>query len=528
MDFAPAPQHIARSCLTQPKQGWRIQTVIRSDACNILSGQHIKQFACFRDIRSAAYDGLTGARESLVQFRQDAAAQEIALEAGIVVGLILNPFQSGATGMCLDVTARHIEQGTQQRRTGPLDTATGRHARQTTRSGTAQQMQQQGFGLIVSMMGKHNEIRIACGSLACQSFVTRLPCRTFQSLYHWGALKNESDKARIGVLIAQKSYDEGMRALAVTLRRSYLELIVKKSLLVQMRYARDLLVEELALAEEKRKNGTLAEGDIAGRKLNLGESNYQIKKNEIEFTASRRSFTRLAGMHDLAEAAIPSEVPKPRHDAAAASALLATIQRDGGRQTFQAQVSELKVRESELNYRIARVGLLPKFNASLGFSLENTTNASATSVSQQGVARQTLAVAANWNIFDGFATKGAKLEALATKRAYERQLQTVSDAALDAAQSLAQQLELDAEYMEMSDLRMGLASAQVGKFKEELAIGNIPQTAVDNIISSLKVSEFNAANARATFLAHWSEFASLVGADPVLNKIPARHDREKR
>jgi len=349
-----------------------------------------------------------------------------------------------------------------------------------------------------------------------------------QSLYHWGALKNESDKARIGVLIAQKSYDEAMRALAVTLRRSYLELIVKKSLLLQMRYARDLLVAELALAEEKRKNGTLAEGDIAGRKLNLGESTYQIKKNEIEFAASRRSFARLAGMNDLAEAAIPSEVPKPRHDPAAASALLATIVRDGGRQTFQAQVSELKVRESELNYRIARVGLLPKFNASLGFSLENTTNASATSVSQQGVARQTIAVAANWNIFDGFATKGAKLEALATKRAYERQLQTVSDAALDAAQSLAQQLELDAEFMEMSDLRMGLASAQVGKFKEELAIGNIPQTAVDNVISSLKVSEFYAANARATFLAHWSEFASLVGADPVLNKIPARHDREKR
>jgi hypothetical protein len=40
--------------------------------------------------------------------------------------------------------------------------------------------------------------------------------------------------------------------------------------------------------------------------------------------------------------------------------------------------------------------------------------------------------------------------------------------------------------------------------------------------------EFNNASARATFLARWSEFASLVGADPALTQLPARHDSEKR
>ncbi len=72
-----------------------------------------------------------------------------------------------------------------------------------------------------------------------------------QSIYHWGALKNEGDKARIGVLISQKSYAEASRMLAVTLRRSYLELIVKKSLLRQIRFARDLSIAELKLAKEK-------------------------------------------------------------------------------------------------------------------------------------------------------------------------------------------------------------------------------------------------------------------------------------
>lgn len=349
-----------------------------------------------------------------------------------------------------------------------------------------------------------------------------------QSLYHWGALKREGDKARIGVLIGQKSFDEAVRTLAVTLRRSYLELIVKKSLLNQMRFARQLNVEDLALAEEKLKDGTLAEADVAGRKLNLSEVNLQTRRAEIELVTLRRSFSRLAGINELTEDAIPSEIPRPAFNAAVSSALLTAMMSNGGRQTFQAMVSELKVREADLNVRIANVRLLPKFNASAAYSLENTTNASTNSVSQQGVARQTIAVGAQWNIFDGLATKSAKLSALATKRAYERQLQTSADAAIDAAHALAQQLELDAQAMEMSDLRVGLASAQVGKLKIELELGNIAKTAVDNANSSLKFTEFNNANVRATYLSRWVEFASLAGVDPVLSQLPARHDREKR
>lgn len=349
-----------------------------------------------------------------------------------------------------------------------------------------------------------------------------------QSIYHWGALKNEGDKARIGVLIAQKSYAEASRMLAVTLRRSYLELIVKKSLLQQIRFARDLSIAELKLAKEKLENGTFSQGDIAARELNLSEEKLRAQRTEVELTAARRAFARLAGIGELTEEAIPTEIPALTYDAAMTSALLAAHLRDGGRQTFQAQVSELRVREADLNYRIARVRLLPKFGASAGYSLENTTNASSNSVSQQGVARQTLAVGASWSIFDGFASRAAKRDALVSKRAAELELKTSAEAAIDAAQNLVQQLELDAQAMEMSALRVGLASAQVTNVKNELKLGNVPQTSVDLTISGLKVMEFNNANARATFLARWTEFASLVGIDPVVKQLPARHDSTKR
>jgi hypothetical protein len=117
---------------------------------------------------------------------------------------------------------------------------------------------------------------------------------------------------------------------------------------------------------------------------------------------------------------------------------------------------------------------------------------------------------------------------LVNKRAAELELKTSSEAAVDAAQALVQLLELDVQAMAMSALRVGLASAQLGKMEEELKLGNVPQTTVDQTLSGLKVMEFNNASARATFLARWSEFASLVGADPVLTQLPARHDSEKR
>ncbi len=349
-----------------------------------------------------------------------------------------------------------------------------------------------------------------------------------QSIYHWGALKNEGDKARLGVLIAQKSYAEASRLLAVTLRRSYLELIVKKSLLRQMRFARDLTIADLKLAKEKLDSGIASQADIGGRELNLREEKLRTQRAEVELATARRAFARLAGIGELTEEAIPTEIPALTYDAAMTSALLAALVRDGGKQTFQAQVSELKVREADLNYRIARVRLLPKFGASAGYSLENTTNASANSVSQQGVARQTIAIGASWSIFDGFASRAVKRDALVSKRAAELELKTAAEAAVDAAQNLVPQLELDAQAMEMSALRVGLASAQVNVVQSELKLGNVPQSAVDQTISGLRVMEFNNANARATFLARWTEFASFVGIDPVLKQLPARHDSTKR
>lgn len=349
-----------------------------------------------------------------------------------------------------------------------------------------------------------------------------------QPIFFWGALKHEGDRARLGVLLSERGYAEAYRVLAVALRGAYLQLIVRKATLVHARLARDQLVSELALAKEKLASGAFAPSEIAARQLSLEDTDLAIARIEIEFAAGRRTFARLSGIADLTEASLPNELPKPTFPSAAASALLAAFVRDGGRQTFEARVNEMKVQEADLNYRIARVGLLPKFSASAAYSLENSTFASANSITQQGITRQTIAVGAQWAIFDGFATRGAKLGALATKRLAERQLDMSASGALEAAQTLYQQIELEVRAMDMSDLRYGLAASQLGRLGQEFKLGNVAQAALDSAQVGLKQSHAQSINARAVFLSRWSEFVSLAGADPVLTQLTSRHDREKR
>ncbi|MSU24778.1 MAG: TolC family protein [Opitutus sp.] len=349
-----------------------------------------------------------------------------------------------------------------------------------------------------------------------------------QSVFHWGAITNEIARARIGVLIAQKNHADAYRALAVNLRQQYLGLVAKKASLLFARYALQLVKADLERMEDKLKNGAAAEGDVFGRKLYVDDRSLDLARSEAEFVGSRRAFGRLAGIGDLAEAAIPTEIPAPVYSAPAAGVLVAVLLRDGAKSTFQAEVSALNIRNADLSYRIARVRLLPMFNASAAYTLLNTTNASPVAVTQTGVTQQSVGLNAVWTIFDGFAARGAKLAALADKRLAERQLQAVTEATLDQAQNLERLLALDAQAMQMSEQRRGLAEGVVRRAQEEFKLGNVPQSSIDEATANLRLSESNNALARATFLSRWSEFVSLAGDDPVLNNLPLRYAREKR
>ncbi len=348
-----------------------------------------------------------------------------------------------------------------------------------------------------------------------------------QPIFAWGALKNAGEIARIGTAIAERNYTEARRSLAVTLRHQYLALVAQKASLRYYRFDEKLKQADLDLAKDRLANGNASQGEVGGKGLVLEDASVAVAQLESDFTAQLKAFVRLAGIGTLTEDALPDDIPKLTYSAENAAKLVAELLRDGGKNTFAAEVAALRVKEADLNYRIAKVRLLPRFNAQAGYSVQNSTNASATSVSQTGVTQETIGLGGSWNIFDGFATKGAKLEALATKRLHERELQDAADAAVDAAQKLERDLALDARKMNMSEVRRGLAEAGLKRAKEEKALGNAPQSTIEAATSYLYFNDLNNANSRLTFLWHWSELISLAGVDPTATTASSLHAREK-
>jgi outer membrane protein TolC len=349
-----------------------------------------------------------------------------------------------------------------------------------------------------------------------------------QPLFHWGALANQSAAARIEVSIAEKNFAETYRLVAVNLRQQYLTLIAKNAVLRQARFALAQSATDLQRAKDDRGLGNVSPATSAAQQLSFDEASLGVERVEAEFAGLQRGFARLAGIDQIAEDAIPLEIGAPHYSAATVTELLAGLVRDGAKSTFEAQVRELQMHEADLNYKIASVRLRPNINAGASLNQENTTNATTTSVLQQGVARQTATVTMQWSIFDGYATQAAKRDALASKRLHERELKTAVQGTLDQAQTLQRQIGIDARAMELTETHRKLAEDQLAKAKEGAALGDLRRSAIAGATNLLYYHEANNTAARATFLAHWAELVSLVGTDPVLNNLPANYVREKR
>jgi outer membrane protein TolC len=343
-----------------------------------------------------------------------------------------------------------------------------------------------------------------------------------QALFHWGALKNESARARIAVAIAQRNFQEAHRLVALGLRQSYLLLVTKKAALVQARDRQRLRETSLQLTRDKLARGIASEGEVTGWLLAVEENAFELERQENEFAGMLHTFARTAGLKEFREADVAADVPEIVPQVEAAARLLAGILRDRARSSFEVQVHELQAREADLAYRIAQVRLLPKLGATVGHYVENTTNATAIGVEQRGVIRQSVGVRADWAIFDGFAAKGAKQEALASKRLAERRLESAAERLMEEAQRQERSVALEAQAVKLTDRRRTLAAAGLARLKDEVQLGNRPASEIEEATANVFQANAASAAARARYLGEWSALVSLAGADPLLQVSPSR------
>jgi outer membrane protein TolC len=349
-----------------------------------------------------------------------------------------------------------------------------------------------------------------------------------QNIFEWGTLKNQLEIQKAVELITAKNYAEGYRNFAASLRRQYLALIVAKVDLRNAQYGLKLSQQALALARDKLQHGTIASSEITGPELDADERQLAVDRATQVYVFARQTLAHQVGLKDIADETIPLEMPRPKYSPEASEYLLAGLMRDGARGNFQAQVAELNIREADLSYKIARVRLLPQFYATAGISQEDNTSATAQTVQQTLVTNKSYYLEVSWTLFDGLATHWAKVQALDNKRYWERQLEVVTDSTMDQAENARHNVEFSWRALGLAERRWNMASGYLVHTRAELRLGNVSQDDVAAATNGLYLSESAIASARADFLSTWSDFVSLVGADPALAQLPAHYVHDLR
>lgn len=346
-----------------------------------------------------------------------------------------------------------------------------------------------------------------------------------QPLFQWGTLKAQTDSAQIGVKIAEKNFAEAYRLLAVTIRQQYGVLILRKAGLKIAAESLRLAQENLAVDEERLRNGRISPGEIIGPRLSVDEARISVERAESDLLAAKRSFSRFTGQAVLDDDAIPDTMPvDPNYYSIdRATPVLDFFTAAGIDDMLPLQVIQAQIKQADLNYKVAKFRLYPKISVSANLSQSNQTSASTSSVSQIGIESRTLNVMAVWSIFDGFATTGAKRSALTSKRTSERQLEMMRQLYSDQARDLERQIRYSARTVQLYDTRRALSEDAVKRTRDNLQRGLSTQKEVDAATMSFLSSDYSALSQRLDLLNKWTEFLSLIGSDNTLKILPARY-----
>ena len=344
-----------------------------------------------------------------------------------------------------------------------------------------------------------------------------------QPIFTWYALTNQVKIADIAIKIAEKSYAEAYRSLASSIRSQYLGLIFQKISQRNQRYNLVQTARLLALDEDRLKSGAMAPGELIGPRAAYANARLAMARTDDIYARSKTQLSRMSGVESIAEDSIPLEAPKWSADSAAAATLAARLQRDGVEATLQGQINALRIKDSELNYKIAKTRLYPKFYLTANAVQYNSQNVTTTSVSQASAFSKSYAISGSWTLFDGFSARGAKLNALGLKRSYEQVQKNLEVQVADQVQASTQGIEFSVQSLELLESVRAGVLVNLDRIKDEFKRGSLTEDAVTSATAQLYAQDAAVVAARIDLLSRWVELVSLVGIDPVLSQLPARY-----
>jgi outer membrane protein TolC len=349
-----------------------------------------------------------------------------------------------------------------------------------------------------------------------------------QALFHWGAIKNEIEISKLNLRVGSKDTERILRDISNALRRAYLALIVQKVRVNASRASVALVREDVRVAEVRKEDGMISPASYEGEKLRLRDAELSLNRLTQQFETDRKNFGRVAGLPErvIAEEAIPNDIPRPVYDEALAAAIAAKTLRENARGTIEWEIYDMRLQEALLRQKIVGTRLLPKFGLGASFGQRNNTSVNGTSVNQEAVTEQRIAVSGSWAIFDGLATRGFKREAAASRRLLEQRQKATVEELMQTVQQLERSLRLDAEHLDLADIRHGIAVTGQNIVKEGVELGNLPRADLQRSEVTRLGAYAGSLEARAQYLGRWAEFVATAGVETQDNPLTDRNARK--
>jgi outer membrane protein TolC len=342
-----------------------------------------------------------------------------------------------------------------------------------------------------------------------------------QPIYHWGAIRNRAKMGEIRDKLASQQYGQAYAVLAQEIRGTYLRLIVLKVQLQTARYDQQQTEQALRLAEDRLKNRVISDAEIFHPRIAVQQAVLNTDRAEEAFSETKKVFRLLTGVSAPADDAIPVAIGAVKPAPQETDRLLAAFLGHPEPKTFATNFAKGQLEIERLGYAINRTGLRPKFSAVAGISQDEQSYS--TNIAQKyGVQSLYLGISGSWNIFDGFATRGAVRSSLARVRKLEANYKQLTETAGADAQRAAHQLKFVERQMAIQDQLMDSATNFLQYRKDEFARGTVSETDVAAVQGVYNREFLTTLQSRSEYLLKFSEFLSLIMEDPAMANVPAR------
>lgn len=339
-----------------------------------------------------------------------------------------------------------------------------------------------------------------------------------QPLFHWGERRNNARIGALQQLIAEGNYREAYRGLAQELRQKYLGLIVQRQFVHRARHFLKMARQSAALAEERLAKREISEMQAYPIRLAVEQGQINLERAEFDYDMARQSFARLAGLPDLADAAIPDEIPSIPNAAVSVDHLLAGFLAQREPVSVEAVNLRHQLAVEDLNYKNQKTRLRPKISLAGGLN-QDETSYTLNTAQKYRVTSLYAGFSVSWTLFDGFAAQAGTRNALARRRQVENDYEQLVHRLGQQAQTQARQLNFAARNMAITDRAYVSAEGNLKSKQDEFKSGLVSETDLAAAELGLIDARIAAFNARTDYYLRAGDFLGTLAQDPAVANL---------